>query len=269
MERKFAGPLVSRGWEPFVPVMQYGIFASKFPDAGLTLYTFVNRSEYDVGGPQITLPGANGRCYYDAWHGVELKPVERDGSVVLSFQIEAHGSAAVLAVDPGASVADLGIYLKHMNQLTRTPLASHSHEWHFLPQQIVEIPRTKTPGSVPAGMLRIPAGEYEFKVTGIEIEGVDWVGLDVQYPWGAAPRRGHDRVMPMQSYYIDKYPVTNAEFKKFLDASGCKPVDSHNFLRDWKNGAPALGWENKPVTWVALEDARAYAKWAGKRLPHE
>jgi formylglycine-generating enzyme required for sulfatase activity len=63
--------------------------------------------------------------------------------------------------------------------------------------------------------------------------------------------------------------VTNAEFGKFLAGSGYKPRDARNFLKDWKNGAPPVGWENKPVTWVSLEDARAYAGWAGKRLPHE
>ncbi|MDB5959385.1 MAG: sulfatase-modifying factor protein, partial [Massilia sp.] len=43
----------------------------------------------------------------------------------------------------------------------------------------------------------------------------------------------------------------------------------HNFLKDWRNGAPQAGWDNKPVTWVSIEDARAYSAWAGKRLPHE
>ena len=32
-----------------------------------------------------------------------------------------------------------------------------------------------------------------------------------------------------------------------------------NFLRDWKDGSFPAGWDNKPVTWVSLEDARAYA----------
>jgi iron(II)-dependent oxidoreductase len=73
----------------------------------------------------------------------------------------------------------------------------------------------------------------------------------------------------MKSYFIDRYPVTNAEFKKFMDAAKYRPKDDHNFLRDWQNGTYAAGWENKPVTWVSLEDARAYAAWAGKRLPHE
>ncbi len=59
------------------------------------------------------------------------------------------------------------------------------------------------------------------------------------------------------------------EFKKFLDATHYHPADDLNFLKDWKNGAYPQGWANKPVTWVSLEDARAYAAWAGKRLPHE
>ena len=75
--------------------------------------------------------------------------------------------------------------------------------------------------------------------------------------------------MPVAGFYMDRYPVTNAAFKKFLDAASYRPPDDHNFLKDWKNGNYPAGWDNKPVTWVAIEDARAYAKWAGKRLPHE
>ena len=75
--------------------------------------------------------------------------------------------------------------------------------------------------------------------------------------------------MAIDAFYIDKYPVTNREFKKFLKATNYHPKDDHNFLRDWKGGSYPDGWDKKPVTWVSLEDARAYATWAGKRLPHE
>jgi formylglycine-generating enzyme required for sulfatase activity len=50
---------------------------------------------------------------------------------------------------------------------------------------------------------------------------------------------------------------------------GRYPEDDHSFLKDWTgNQFPAV-WDQKPVTWVSLDDARAYAQWAGKRLPHE
>jgi formylglycine-generating enzyme required for sulfatase activity len=93
--------------------------------------------------------------------------------------------------------------------------------------------------------------------------------VDVQYPWEDAPRRHHLKTLEMKPFYIDKFPVTNAEFKKFLDTTHYHPKDDHNFLRNWMTGLFPDGWANKPVTWVSLDDARAYAAWAGKRLPHE
>jgi formylglycine-generating enzyme required for sulfatase activity len=118
-------------------------------------------------------------------------------------------------------------------------------------------------------MITISGGAFDFKVTGVEIEGYTWKGLDFQYPWESSARRFHQHRMRVETFHFDRFPVTNAAYKEFIDASGYQPVDDHNFLRDWRGGAPQPGWENKPVTWVALEDARAYAAWAGKRLPHE
>src|SRR5260370_20970807 len=126
----------------------------------------------------------------------------------------------------------------------------------------------KNPASgAPAGMVRIPEGDFLFKVQGIEIEGFDDIGVDVQYPWEDSPRRYHEHVLVVKSFWIDKYPVTNAEFKKFLDATHFQPKDDLNFLRDWQNGTYPEGWGDKPVTWVSLEDSRAYAASAAKLLP--
>ena len=118
-------------------------------------------------------------------------------------------------------------------------------------------------------MVAIPAGKFRFKVSGVEIEGGDEPGVDVQYPWEEFPHRHHDHEMDIKPFDMDRFPVTHGEFKKFLDASYYRPKDNHNFLKDWVNGSYPAGWAKKPVTWVSLEDARAYAAWAGKRLPHE
>jgi formylglycine-generating enzyme required for sulfatase activity len=134
---------------------------------------------------------------------------------------------------------------------------------------MVTIPVTAAKASAPAGMLAIPAADFEFRVSGIEIEGGDDVGVDVQYPWEDQARRHHVHKLHIKAFYLDRYPVTNAQFKQFLEATHYHPADDHNFLKGWSNGTYPDGWVNKPVTWVSLEDARAYAKWAGKRLPHE
>jgi gamma-glutamyl hercynylcysteine S-oxide synthase len=268
IERAMAPPLVSTEWEPHTPTLQYGVFASKFPGQGRTLWTVVNRNEYDVAGRVMEVPHTAGTRYYDLWHGVELKPEIKGSAATLSFEMEGHGYGAVLATanEPDDPLRKL---LARMSELSQKCLQDFSHEWKFLPQQIVEIASSKPAATAPAGMVRIPGGKFGFRVSGIEIEGGNDVGVDVQYPWEDAPRRHHLKTLEIKPFYIDKFPVTNAEFKKFLDAAHYHPKDDHNFLRDWKNGTFPYGWADKPVTWVSLEEARAYATWAGKRLPHE
>ncbi len=268
IERAFPGLLISQDWEPHTPTLRYGLFASKFPGQGQTLWTIVNRNPYDLEGSEIEVPYRNGERFYDLWHGEELKPEVRGDRAALSFDVEGEGFGAVLAQDQEATRALVGL-LAGMKELSGTPLKSLSNEWKFLPQRLVEIPATSAAPRAPSGMVKIPAGDYEFRTGGIMIEGGNDVGVDVQFPWEDAPRRYHLHNMHVKSFYIDKYPVTNADFKKFLDATHYHPQDDHNFLRDWKNGNYPDGWAKKPVTWVSLEDARAYAQWAGKRLPHE
>jgi iron(II)-dependent oxidoreductase len=269
IERQFADLLVSRDWEPYAPTFQYGVFASRFPGEGRTLWTVVNRNEYDVSGEQMQVHHSQGARYYDLWSGVELTPRIAGNNAVLSFALEVKGYGAVLAVQPAGAVEKLPDTLAQMREWARVPLASLSNEWKFLAQKIVEITPAKSPVNPPTEMVRIPAGEFDFQVSGVEIEGDNWIGLDVQYPWEDAPRRGHVHRLSMKSFYIDRYPVTNADFKKFMEAARYRPKDGHNFLKDWRNGTYTEGWGGKPVTWVSLEDARAYAAWAGKRLPHE
>ena len=269
IERAVAPFLISTEWEPLIPMLRYGIFASRWSLNDQTVWTIVNRNEYEVEGHEIELQPEEGMRYFDLYHGTELKPDrDPDGKTVLSFDVEAHGYGALLATKtaPNAGIQAL---MSKMKEMTAKPLASYSHEWTVLPQQIVPITPTKPPSASPAGMVKIPAGDFAFRVQGIEIEGFNDIGVDVQYPWEDSPRRFHEQRMQVKSFWIDKYPVTNAEFKKFLDSSHYHPQDDLNFLRDWKDGSFPAGWEDRPVTWVSLEDARAYAAWAGKRLPHE
>ena len=50
--------------------------------------------------------------------------------------------------------------------------------------------------------------------------------------------------MHVQSFYIDKYPVTNAEFKKFVDATHYHPKDALEFSAGLEGWDVSGGWEN-------------------------
>ena len=137
----------------------------------------------------------------------------------------------------------------------------------LIDQRVVEIlpgtPRLisypeKTPVTVnpQAGMVKIPQGQFLFKSS----HGDNFI------PY---PRDNEGVTFDMPTYFMDKHPVTNQQFKEFLDASGYKPKDKSNFLKYWINGSIPKGEEKFPVTHVSYEDAKAYAAWADKRLPTE
>jgi gamma-glutamyl hercynylcysteine S-oxide synthase len=269
IERAFGATLQSADWEPYAATLQSGVFASKFPGNGETLWTIVNRNEYDVSGEQLEVAHVDGMHYYDLWHGVALTPQIAAGKVTLQFPIEGLGFGAVVATSESAPSRDLKELLAFMAERAKRPLGAYSREWKYLPQTMIEIPATRLADSPPPGMIRIPGGDFDFAVQGTEIEGGNDPGVDVQYPWENAPRRFHRQKLRMKSFYIDLTPVTNSEFKKFMDAANYHPADDHNFLRHWSNGTFPEDAASEPVTWVSIEDARAYAAWAGKRLPHD
>ena len=272
IERGVAPFLTSPDWQPFYPMTRFGVFASRWPRVGAQVWTIVNRNEYGVDGRQMQVSDAPGRRWFDLYHGMELTPERAKGlgvgKVWLSFPIEAKAYGAVLAVDgePDAAMRDL---VARMKAVTAKPLASYSAEWKPLPQTMVAVAPTRPAAKVPAGMVEIPAGTFRFQVRGLEVEGGNTVGVDVAYPWEDTARRFHDHQMTMKRFFIDRTPVTNAQFKIFLDATRYHPKDDFNFLKDWTGGAYPEGWGDKPVTWVSLEDARAYTAWTGKRLPRE
>jgi len=157
-----------------------------------------------------------------------------------------------------------------MSMITKYPLEYYSDNWNFLPQEMILNNKSNSNNST-SGMILIPAtDEFQFVVQGVEIEGDPLpYGVDFQYPWEDHPWRYHNQTLNIDAFYIDKYEVTNEEYENFLNDSGYWPDDSYNFLKDWVDGTFPPGWNNKPVTWVSLHDARAYASWAGKRLPNE
>jgi formylglycine-generating enzyme required for sulfatase activity len=103
--------------------------------------------------------------------------------------------------------------------------------------------KTEKIGKDGAPMMLISAGEFQM--------GSDEGGNDEKLV----------HTVYLDDFYMDKYEVTNAQYKKFMDASGYKSP------KNWDD--PRFNAPNQPVIGVSWNDAKAYADWAGKRLPTE
>ena len=72
----------------------------------------------------------------------------------------------------------------------------------------------------------------------------------------------------LDAFWIDQHEVTNALYKKCVDAGKCQPPNpTSSFTRNFYYGNAQ--YDNYPVIYVSWNDANAFCEWAGKRLPTE
>lgn len=125
-------------------------------------------------------------------------------------------------------------------------------------------------------MVEIPGGSFVIGVSDDEL---------AQHPTPGSLRRLLERSAPalkviLPTFYIDRYPVTHAQYACFVDDGGYERAElwseaGWEWLSQQRRKFPAY-WEdyrwnrpNYPVVGVSWYEAEAYARWAGKRLPTE
>jgi len=98
-------------------------------------------------------------------------------------------------------------------------------------------------GKEPNPMVLVPAGEF-------------LMGSD-----NRLPDEGPQHTVKLKAFSIDKYEVTNLQYKQFIEATGRRSP------QHFENRTFPDGKADHPVTFVSWHDAKAYCEWAGKRLP--
>lgn len=98
-------------------------------------------------------------------------------------------------------------------------------------------------------LIRIPAGPFLFGSTDVDKEAYD----------DEKPQR----TVELPEYWISRYPLTNAQYKRFVDTTG------HDAPQRWNGGNPPADKLHHPVVYINWDDAQAFCEWAGLALPTE
>ncbi|NED97404.1 formylglycine-generating enzyme family protein [Phytoactinopolyspora alkaliphila] len=256
--------LQSEHWTPLAdhPGGDVPVYASRWEHDGETLWTLVNKGDH-YDGPWLVTDVSADAAFSEVATGAPVQVTTDDaGRTVIGGPLPAGGIAAVVA---GARTGDGA-------NLPTTPLAGDAS---FPARAAIRRPAPTAPaGSVPEGMAEVPGGRYDLVVR----HRVRETGLYGEIPyvdeWKPLPPRLHHtgtlhRVVRLGAVAIGRVEVTNAEYAAFVDATGYVPMRTERFLEHFAAGSPPPGREQEPVTYVDLDDARAYARWAGFRLPTE
>ncbi len=265
LERGLADFLGSPDWRPYYPTETFGFSPANFPASRATLWTLVNRTQYDLEGPHCAFRTLAGTHYYDLYHGTELAP-ELNGALALSASVSKRMDTQPSSLQNKPVDAKIVNLMQTMKAMTNKPLSSFDHEWKFVPQRIVPIEATKAYERRPTAWSKfLPAISISKSM-----ESKSREKTISAWTCSIPGRTRRAAIIAIKCRCMHSGWIGIPSPTRIQEISRCtsyKPEDDRNFLKDWKGGNYPQGWDNKPVTWVSLEDARAYAKWAGKRFP--
>ena len=273
IQRRYTRLFSHGDWTPLVATAAAGTYASLWELPGTRLWTLVNRATEAVEGTLLRLPALPGQRYFDLIRGVEIIPDVHDIAALVST-LRPRGIGVLLAVDGAAVTDELMAFLARQAWLDAH--FSTDRTFPVRPETLSPIRRT-TPrrrADLPPGMLQVEGASVDLQIT-FRTRECGMYGsapfVNVWRPWhpelhGTENAR---RTATLSAFAVDRREVTNTEFLRFLEASGYRPRYGERFLDHWHAGKPAEGSEDDPVVYVDLDDARAYSRWDGKRLPTE
>ena len=267
IQRRYSTLFVGEGWTPLVETKAKGIFASLWEANGIRLWTLVNRHDRTVSGDLLDVPHPNGEVYYDLITGKQAKGSKNGNVMSLQGELAPRSIACFVAAKPGALGTDFNQFLAGMQKIK----SRYNGDTSFPPMK----PTLKKVKATPAAerltgtdMVVLPPHTFiqYFEVQNRECGG--YSSYSNERP-NLMVTFTYERTVHISQLAIDVTPVTNKQYFEFINATGYQPKESYNFLSHWRNGRYPAEKENHPVVYVDLADARAYASWAGKRLPKE
>ncbi len=127
---------------------------------------------------------------------------------------------------------------------------------------------TKPPEPTQAGATAAPTAAPTAPSAGVDSPMLDIAaGSFLMGSDAGGPDSKPAHKVDVAAFLLDEFEVTNADFRKFVDATGYKTDSEKSGDKSWDKFAQ--GKDNHPVVKVSWNDANAFCEWAGKRLPTE
>ncbi len=273
IQRRYRAVFSGEGWTPLVATEKPDVYASLWAGDGLRLWTLVNRAEQEREGELLKVDAVAGERYFDLNSGRELQPRAVERQAALAARIPARGLACFLAATATNLGGDFEAFLAA--QAATGAQADHDTSHPRRETRLTAVAGTVKAETSPAGMVAVtppPNTVLTIVMRPRECGFYDSNTDDEAGFWHVGSQlltRTFERPAQLQPFAIDETPVTNAQFAEFLQAASYRPRHPENFLEHWSKGKPPQGKDDHPVVYVDLDDARAYARWTGKRLPTE